>query len=127
MPLTEDRIDELKKAWNFSVIDLKNGFFHVPMAEQNRKYTAFVTPEEQCEFLETPFGLLISPTSFLRFIDEIFKDLVWCKVVFTYVDGIIIPGENDEQAIKNILEMLKVAEENGLIINWDKCKFFKRE
>ncbi|XP_076660118.1 uncharacterized protein LOC143363405 [Halictus rubicundus] len=65
------------------------------------------------------------PTSFLRFIDEIFKDLVRRKVVFTYVDDIIIPGENDEQAFENLLETLKVAEENGLMINWNKCQFFK--
>lgn len=30
----------------FSVLDVKNGFFHVPMAKESRKYISFVTPDE---------------------------------------------------------------------------------
>ena len=125
MPLIEDRTDDLRKAWVFSVIDLKNGFFHVPVAKESQKYTSFVTPEGQYEFLKTPFGLSVSPMSFLRFIDEVFRDLIRSKIVFTYVDDIIIPGENEEEAFDNLVKTLKVAERSGLTVNWRKCKFLK--
>ncbi|XP_076661125.1 uncharacterized protein LOC143365000, partial [Halictus rubicundus] len=75
MSLIEDCIDSLSGARVFSVLELKNGFFHVPVAEESRKYTSFVTPDGQYEFVRTPFGLCNSPTSFLRFIDNIFSEL----------------------------------------------------
>lgn len=45
MPLIDNRIDALANARVFSVLDLKNGFFHVPVSVESRKYTAIVTPE----------------------------------------------------------------------------------
>ena len=83
-----------------------------------------MTPDGQYEFLKTPFGLCNSPTSFLRFIDEVFHDLSRRNVVFTYVDDLIIPGR-DEEAFANLKETLAVAAEKGLTINWKKCEFCK--
>lgn len=127
MPLMEDCIDALTGAKVFSVIDLKNGFFHVPIAEESRKYTSFVTPNGQLEFVKTPFGLCNSPTSFLRWIQEVFADLIRRKVLITYMDDLIIPGIDNKDAYSKLGETLKVAEENGLNINWNKCAFLQRK
>ncbi|XP_043279405.1 uncharacterized protein K02A2.6-like [Venturia canescens] len=126
MPLIDDRIDALANEKVFSVLDLKNGFFHVPVAPESRKYTSFVTPDGQYEFTKTPFGLCNSPTSFLRSIDEVFRDLIRRSVVFRYVDDLIVPGKDEEEALANLKETLTVAAERGLCINWKKCSFLKR-
>jgi len=126
MPLIEDRIDALADARVFSVLDLKNGFFHVPVAPESRQYTSFVTPDGQYEFLKTPFGLCNSPTSFLRFIDEVFRDLSRRNIVFAYMDDLIIPGKTEAEALTNLKKTLTVAAEAGLIINWEKCKFLQK-
>jgi len=36
-------MDKLKDVRVFSTLDLKNGFFHVEVEEENRKYIAFIT------------------------------------------------------------------------------------
>jgi len=95
MPLIDDRIDALTNFRVFSIIDLKNGFFHVPVETSSQKYTAFVTLSDQYEFAKTPFGLCNSPTSFLRFI-KVFRDLIRRSVVLTYMDDLIIPGYDDD-------------------------------
>jgi len=127
MPLINDCIDTLASVRVFSVLDLKNGFFHVPMAAESREYTSFVTSDGQFEFLRTPFGLCNSPTSFLRFVDEVFHDLSRRNVVLTYLDDLIIPGRDEEEAFANLKETLTVAAEKGLEINWKKCAFLKRQ
>lgn len=76
-------------------------------------------------FLKTPFRLWNSPTLFLRFIDKIFRDFSKQNVVFTYMDDLIVPGKNDDEALMNLKETLAVAAE-GLVINWKKCEFLKR-
>lgn len=126
MPLIDDCIDELAGARVYSVLDLKNRFFHVPVAEECRKFTAFVTPFRQYEFNKTPFGLCNSPASFVRFINEVFQDLICEKIVFTYVDDVIIPGVDEGDAYEKLVKTLEVASQNGLQVNWKKCKFLKK-
>nr|XP_012217679.1 PREDICTED: uncharacterized protein LOC105669359 [Linepithema humile] len=50
LPLIEDQINKLKDARVFSTLDLKNGFFHVEVDEESRKYTAFITHKGQWIF-----------------------------------------------------------------------------
>lgn len=63
-PLIDDHIDRLKDKKIFSSLDLKNGFYYVKMSEYSIKYTAFVTPIGQFEFLRMPFGLTNAPRVF---------------------------------------------------------------
>lgn len=42
LPLIKDQLDLLQNTKFFSTLDLRNGFFHVPIAEDSRKYTAFL-------------------------------------------------------------------------------------
>lgn len=47
VPLVEEKIDDLRGARIFSLIDLTNGFFHVSMTKKSIKYTSFVIPSGQ--------------------------------------------------------------------------------
>lgn len=64
LPLIDDQLDRLQGAKIFTTLDLKNGFFHVDVDEDSRKFTAFIIPDGQYEFLKIPFGLCNS--SFFR-------------------------------------------------------------
>lgn len=66
LPLVEDQLDKLSEAMVYCTLDLKNGFFHVPLEEESMRYTSFVTPDGQFEFLMVPFGLCNSPAVFQR-------------------------------------------------------------
>lgn len=57
LPVIDDMIDKLCEARIFSVLDLKNGFFHLRVSEESVAYTSFVTHNGQFEFLRAPFGL----------------------------------------------------------------------
>ena len=64
LPLIEDILDRLQEARVFSTIDLCNGFFHVGVEKESRKYTAFLTQDGQYQFLKVFFGLCNSPAVF---------------------------------------------------------------
>lgn len=57
MPLVDDCIEHLGGKSFFSVIDLKSGYHHVKMHPDSIKYTLFVTPDGQYEYLFMPFGI----------------------------------------------------------------------
>jgi transposase InsO family protein len=126
LPLIEDILDRLSEAKVFTTLDLKNGFFHVEVAEQSRKYTAFVTPTGQYEFTKVPFGLCNSPSVFQRFISYIFRELVKKGTMFTYLDDIIIISQNETEAVHRLREVLNVSSAHGLEINWSKSQVLHR-
>ncbi|GFW24381.1 hypothetical protein TNCV_606271 [Trichonephila clavipes] len=75
LPIIEDVLDTLQEAKVYSTLDLPNGFFHVDVDEDCRKYTSFIVPDGQFEFNKVPFGLSTSPGVFQRYVSSIFRDL----------------------------------------------------
>jgi hypothetical protein len=85
LPLIEDCLEYLDgKCW-FSVLDLKSGFHQVQMSPESVKYTAFVTPNGQSEYLKMPFGLKNAPSVFQRFITSIFRDFLNRQEIMIYL------------------------------------------
>lgn len=125
LPLIEDQIDKLKDARVFSTLDLRNGFFHVEVDYESRKYTAFITHEGQYQFLRAPFGLSNSPPVFQRFVNYIFRPLINTGIMTLYLDDVIILAIDFEQAVERLETVLRVASEYGLQLNVKKCKFLR--
>lgn len=126
LPVIEEQIDRLQGSTFFSTLDLKDGFFHVPVEEKSRKFTAFIVPDGQYEFLKTPFGLCNSPAVFQRFINAIFRDLSTKGIVLTYLDDLIIPSRTEREGLDNLRLVLETASDYELLINWNKCSFLQQ-
>jgi ribonuclease HI len=127
MVQVEEVLDHLGDAKVFSTLDLKNGFFHVPVEERCTKYLAFTSHVGLFEFLKAPFGLCTSPSVFQRFIHNIFRDLVRENIVIIYMDDFIIPARTEEEGLEKLKRVLARAKEYGLEINFKKCQFLKRK
>lgn len=124
-PLIEDELDSLQGAKVFSTLDLKNGFFHVPIEESSQKYTAFVVPNGHYEFLGVPFGLCNSPAVFQKFIHAVFRKLIAAGIVRVYMDDIIVLANDVVSAIANLETVLAVTSQYGLVVNWGKCNLLQ--
>ncbi|GFW47526.1 hypothetical protein TNCV_3176901 [Trichonephila clavipes] len=123
LPLIEDVIDKLHSAKIFTTLDLKNGFFHVPIDESSKKYTAFITDQGLFEFNFAPFGLCLSPPVFQRYVSYVLRDLLRDDTILVYMDDIIIPSKNIEEGITKLERVLVTAAKFGLEINFKKCQF----
>lgn len=96
LPLIEDCIEYMSgKKW-FTLMDLKDGFFHIDMDKDSVAYTSFVTPQGQYEYLKMPFGLKNAPSNFQIFINNIFRDLIDSRKVVIYMDDILIASTDFE-------------------------------
>ncbi|GFY56638.1 retrovirus-related Pol polyprotein from transposon 297 [Trichonephila inaurata madagascariensis] len=74
-----------------------------------------------------PFTLSTCPSTFQRFINAVFRDLIVQGIVLTYMNGIVILAKNESEAIDRLKKVLKVSSDYGLEINFGKCQFLHRK
>ena len=78
LPRIDDTLELLKGAKLFSTLDLKSGYWQVPIREEHNSKTAFRTSSGQLyEFNRLPFGLCNVPITFRRLIDNVLSGLSW--------------------------------------------------
>ena len=66
LPRIDDLLDALHGARWFSTLDLKSGYWQVPIMERDKEKTAFRTSGGQLfEFNKVPFGLCNAPASWI--------------------------------------------------------------
>ncbi|GFV75058.1 retrovirus-related Pol polyprotein from transposon 17.6 [Trichonephila clavipes] len=121
-----DVLDTLQEAKVYSTLDLRNGFFHVDVDEDCRKYTSFIVPDGQFEFNKVPFGLSTSPGVFQRYVSSIFRDLTRKGIVISYLDDLVIPAKNEQEGLEKLKIIFEVANKYGLEIKFKKCQFLKK-
>lgn len=127
LPLIDDCLDYLTNKKIFSLIDLKSGFNQVKMADESIKYTSFVTPEGQYEYVKMPFGLTNAPSVFQRFINLILRPFIQTGQIVVYMDDILIASETLDDHLLLIEKVLSCIVKNGLQIQKKKCQFAYNE
>ena len=89
LPLIDDELNALSGKKYFSLLDLKDGFNYIGVSSESIKFTSFVTPLGQFEYLKMPFGLKTAPSTFQRFINTAFSELIRSADVMVYLDVIL--------------------------------------
>lgn len=125
--LIDDNIDRLRGKKYFSTLDLKDGFHHVRMHASSVKYTSFVTPLGQYEYLRMPFGLTNAPRVFQRFIHTIYASLVRENKIILYLDDILIATESVGEHIEILRRVFELSGRYRLQFRLDKCHFMQTE
>lgn len=123
IPHIDDLINNLSGKQYFIALDFKDGFNHVNVDEESVKYTSFVVPGGQYEYLKMPFGLANGPAVFQRFVTEIFRDLIQAGLLQIYLDDILIGTETLEQLIDILRKVMQRIRRYGLQLRLEKCKF----
>lgn len=127
LPLIEDQLDALRGKQFYSTLDLKDGFYHVAMSPDSVKYTSFVTPMGQFEYVRMPFGLKIGPPCFQRFINDVLSDLLKDGTVIVYMDDILVATEDLASHLSTLRKVFSVLVDNKIELRLDKCSFLCTE
>lgn len=101
LPRIDDALDCLQGAEFFSSLDLRSGYWQVPLADADRPKTAFVTPDGLYEFNVMLFGLCNAPATFERMMDSILRGLKW-QICLCYLDDIFFYCILEINMTKNI-------------------------
>ena len=130
MPTLKEQLHELKKAKVFSVIDVKDGFFHIPLDHQSSLMTTMHTSYGRYRWLVLPNGISSAPEEFQMRLLQVLEGL---SSIIVIADDILVFGSGDTQEEaeadhdKNLVALMERAEEVNLKFNLEKFQFKKKE
>ena len=119
-----DRIAD-KKPTVFSSLDLRSGYFQLPIQLESQEKTAFtcLSLGQQFCFKVTSQGLTSAPASFARTMQRIFHKQVAKNDLEVYLDDVLAYSKDHNEMMSTLDEALKNLVDSGMKINLDKCKF----
>ncbi|GBN38205.1 Transposon Ty3-G Gag-Pol polyprotein [Araneus ventricosus] len=120
IPSADDIISRLESKKIFSVVDLKDGFWHVPLDEVSSEICTFNAPFGRYKFNKMPFGIASAPEIFQKRNQKLFGDIEGVEI---YFDDIIVAG-NDEASHDAIMsKVLEGARSVNIKFNPDKLQY----
>ena len=103
---------------------MNRGYWQVSVSKNTRPKTAFSTDRGHFEYNVVPFGLTNAPAVFSRLMGRIMAGLVG-KILFNYLDDVIILGKDPISHIQNIKAALQRFRDANLKLKLTKCSFFQ--
>ena len=105
-------------------VDLRSGYWQVPMDRKDKPKTAFATRAGQFQFTRMPFGLNLAPSTFQRMTEIVLSglNLITC---LCYLDDvtIIIHSKDLNQHCERLVEVLSRFRQHNLRVKISKCTF----
>lgn len=111
----------------FSTMDLLRGYWQIPLSEESKKYTAFMSPDNnKFQFKVLPFGLKTAPGTFMRMMRKVLAGLLGtiCEV---FLDDIIVYSPDYATHLHHLELVLERLNTYNLTASWKKCNFGKKE
>ncbi len=116
---------EIGSAPFISVLDLTKGYWQIPMTEEAKPFTAFVTHSGHYQWNVLPFGLKNAGSTFQKSIDKVLKaHRKYCRA---YIDDLAIFSDSWKNHLLHIKEILSALQAAGLTVNLKKCDFGKTQ
>ena len=120
LPLADEVQDHLAGSTIFSTLDLRSGYWQMPVHQSDQYKTAFCPGPGLglFQFKRMPFGLTGAPSSFQRMMDKLFRDLPF---VSSYIDDVLIHSPDVSTHSEHLQEVFRRLREAGLTLRGQKC------
>ena len=127
LPRIDDTLESLHGAQYFTTLDLKSGYWQVPIKEEDKEKTAFRTSSGQLyEFNQLPFGLCNAPATFSRLMDRTLAGLAW-NICLYYLDDIIVFSSTWAEHLERLRAVFERLRRANLKLGARKCHLAARE
>lgn len=103
LPNIEDLINKLGGYKYFCGLDMKQGYYQIPLTKDTIDKTTFITPD----------------AAFQRWVNNIMSSLGHSEIL-VYLDDILLPSKSIKQGMEKLNAVLKICEENNLKLNLEK-------
>ena len=120
MPNIREIIDKMRGARYFCKMDMASAYWAVPIREEDREKTAFMTPRRLFEMCVTGYGLCNSQSTYQRIVDETLQGV---NNASSFVDDVNTHNSTFDDMLTTLRETLERLRAAHLQMRIDKCKF----
>ncbi|CAF1437902.1 unnamed protein product [Adineta ricciae] len=124
-PTVEELLQRLGGHSWFTKLDLKSGYYQIPIQQSDKEKTAFVTQDGLYQFEVLPMGLMNAPPTFQRMMNNIIGYNRW-DYVLVYLDDILIFSKSFEEHMDHLRELFAVLSDHRFTLNPSKCSLAKQ-
>jgi hypothetical protein len=127
LPLISDLIDKLKGAKVFTKFDIRWGYNNVRIKDKDQWKGAFITHKGLFESTVMFFGMNNSPSTFQRFMNDSFRDMIAKGWLVIYMDDLLIFSFDDATHSEHTRCVLQRMTELDLHLCFEKYNFATTE
>jgi len=126
LPRIDGILERIHGSRVFSKLDLASGYHQIRIADDDIPKTAFTTRKGLFEFTVLPFGLTGAPATFMRVINEAFRDLI-DESLQVYLDDLLTHSKTIDEHVTHLRQVLDILRKNKLYAKRSKCVFGVKE
>ena len=126
LPYIQDIFDTVGVGRVFSTLDLKSGYWQLPVAEADREKTAFVCHRGQYQYNRVSFGLTNAPAHFQRAMNQVLAPLLGVCVL-VYIDDIVVFSKTPTEHMRHLQAVFDLLRGYNLQLKRSKCEFGKTQ
>ena len=114
VPVADELFQQLGDSSVFTKLDLRSGFYQLPLEEASKELTAFWWGSALYQFTRAPFGIKTCPAAFQQMMDTEMQaaGLTGCTKVF--MDDILIHSSSVEEHLIHLRAVLTALKNCGL-------------
>jgi len=120
LPLIDSCLNVLSGSSWYSTLDLRSGYYNIPIAQAGRDKSAFITRQGCFRFTVMPFGLTCALSVFQRLMDVVLCGLSY-QVCLVYLDDIIVFGKTFDEQLMRLGEVFSRLRDANLKLKPSKC------
>ena len=111
LPLLEELFDRLGGSKVFNKIDLKSGYWQIPVRERDIQKTAFKTRWGLYEYLVMPFGVTNALAQFMNMMKDLLGEYL-DRFVLVFLDDVLIYSATVDQHTEHVRQVLQKLREH---------------
>ena len=106
----------------YGALDLKSGFWQVPLTPRGQECCSFVTQTGNYSFLRLPFGARNASASFQKLMQMVFREEL-NQFILVYIDDLLIFSGSFDEHLRNLQIVFDKLRAAQLKLHPRKCKF----
>nr|CAD7424998.1 unnamed protein product [Timema monikensis] len=122
MPTIEMALQFLAGASVYTIVHLNTAYYQIPLSEETRPLTAFISQVGLYEFNVLPFGLATGAQILTWLLNTIFGDIQHVFLL-NYLDDLVVYSKNRQEHVEHVREVLTRLRKARLTVNPEKIRF----
>ena len=118
----DDVLPSLKESKYFTTLDVRSGYWNIPLHQDCQHMTTFNTVYGRYCFQRLAFGLSSSQDIFQREMDQIFGEI---PNVYCIADDILVATQTRSEHDKALRDVVNACRSSGIKLNGDKCNVLR--